>query len=62
MLVGAVVLAALAPAAAGSGAAAVGSHRGRGRLEVASLYWQFVDLVWIVLFTTLYLLPGGIRG
>jgi len=26
--------------------------------EVAGLYWHFVDLVWIFLFPTLYLLPG----
>ncbi|MDE1921205.1 MAG: cytochrome c oxidase subunit 3 [Candidatus Omnitrophica bacterium] len=26
------------------------------RLEVAGLYWHFVDLVWIFLFSTLYLL------
>jgi cytochrome c oxidase subunit 3 len=31
-------------------------------LEVASLYWQFVDLVWIVLFTALYLLPPVMSG
>ena len=31
-------------------------------LQIASkwrgLYWHFVDLVWIFLFPTLYLLPG----
>jgi heme/copper-type cytochrome/quinol oxidase subunit 3 len=27
-----------------------------GRIEVAGLYWHFVDLVWIFLFPTLYLL------
>jgi len=26
------------------------------RVEVAGLYWHFVDLVWIFLFSTLYLL------
>jgi heme/copper-type cytochrome/quinol oxidase subunit 3 len=26
------------------------------RIEVAGLYWHFVDIVWIILFTTLYLL------
>lgn len=31
-----------------------------GTLEVASLYWQFVDLVWIVIFTVLYLFPPGV--
>ena len=28
------------------------------RVETAGLYWHFVDLVWIFLFPTLYLLPG----
>ena len=28
------------------------------RIEIAGLYWHFVDLVWIFLFPTLYLLPG----
>lgn len=27
-----------------------------GRLECASLYWYFVDVVWVFLFVTLYLL------
>ena len=27
-----------------------------GRIEVAGLYWHFVDLVWIFLFPTLYLM------
>jgi heme/copper-type cytochrome/quinol oxidase subunit 3 len=26
-------------------------------VQVASLYWQFVDAIWIVIFTVLYLLP-----
>jgi heme/copper-type cytochrome/quinol oxidase subunit 3 len=26
-------------------------------VSVVSLYWHFVDAVWLVLFTTLYLLP-----
>jgi heme/copper-type cytochrome/quinol oxidase subunit 3 len=25
------------------------------RLEVAGLYWHFVDIVWIVIFTLVYL-------
>ena len=29
-----------------------------GRVEAAGLYWHFVDLVWIFLFPTLYLLQG----
>ena len=31
---------------------------GAGTLEVASLYWQFVDVAWIVIFTVIYLLPA----
>jgi heme/copper-type cytochrome/quinol oxidase subunit 3 len=27
-------------------------------LEIAALYWHFVDVVWILLFSVLYLLPG----
>jgi cytochrome c oxidase subunit 3 len=27
-------------------------------VEAASLYWHFVDVVWILLFSLLYLLPG----
>jgi len=33
-------------------------ERFTNRVEVAGLYWHFVDLVWIFLFPTLYLLPG----
>ena len=25
-------------------------------LEVAGLYWHFVDIIWIVIFTVLYLI------
>jgi cytochrome c oxidase subunit III len=31
-------------------------ERFAGRIEVSGLYWHFVDLVWIFLFPTLYLL------
>ena len=27
------------------------------RVEVAGLYWHFVDVVWIVIFTVIYLIP-----
>ena len=27
------------------------------KLEVAGLYWHFVDIVWIVIFTLVYLIP-----
>ena len=33
-------------------------RRFTNRIEVAGLYWHFVDLVWIFLFPTLYLMPG----
>jgi heme/copper-type cytochrome/quinol oxidase subunit 3 len=33
-------------------------QRFTNRIEVAGLYWHFVDIVWIFLFPTLYLLPG----
>ena len=26
-------------------------------VEIAGLYWHFVDVVWIVIFTVIYLLP-----
>ena len=28
-------------------------------LEIAGLYWHFVDIVWIIIFTLVYLLPYG---
>ena len=39
------------------------SHRGRlgqersETVEIAGLYWHFVDVVWIVIFTIIYLIP-----
>ncbi len=41
---------------------AVSRRRARESIEVAALYWQFVDLVWIVIFTVIYLLPAVPRG
>jgi cytochrome c oxidase subunit 3/cytochrome o ubiquinol oxidase subunit 3 len=33
-------------------------HRGRAEVvEVAGLYWHFVDVVWIVIFAIVYLIP-----
>ena len=32
------------------------SSRDTGRLEVLSLYWHFVDAVWVVVFTVVYVL------
>jgi heme/copper-type cytochrome/quinol oxidase subunit 3 len=29
------------------------------KVEVAGLYWHFVDVVWIVLFTVIYLMSGA---
>ncbi len=41
---------------------ASGRRNGLGRdtgthLEIAGLYWHFVDIVWIVIFTIIYLIP-----
>jgi len=41
---------------------AAARHPAREPLEVVSLYWQFVDLIWLVIFTVVYLLPVGTRG
>jgi cytochrome c oxidase subunit 3/cytochrome o ubiquinol oxidase subunit 3 len=27
-------------------------------VELIGLYWHFVDVVWIVIFTVIYLIPG----
>ena len=34
------------------------SARHHDAVEATSLYWHFVDIVWIALFSILYLLPG----
>lgn len=69
VLAGVVILAVVAarsspPATAGgrNGALEAQARARIGALEVVSLYWQFVDLLWIVLFTALYLLPPVVRG
>jgi heme/copper-type cytochrome/quinol oxidase subunit 3 len=31
-------------------------------VEIAGLYWHFVDVVWIVIFTIVYLVPAPHRG
>ena len=28
------------------------------KVEIAGLYWHFVDIVWIVIFTVVYLMPA----
>jgi heme/copper-type cytochrome/quinol oxidase subunit 3 len=41
------------------GAILVGIHRGSwtvNRIEIVGLYWHFVDLVWIIIFTIIYLI------
>jgi len=38
------------------------SARHHDAVEATSLYWHFVDIVWIALFSTLYLLPGSHGG
>jgi len=35
------------------------SARHHDAVEATSIYWHFVDVVWIALFSTLYLLPGN---
>ena len=32
-------------------------HEGARRVELIGLYWHFVDIVWIVIFTVIYLIP-----
>lgn len=29
------------------------------KIEIAGLYWHFVDVIWIVIFTMIYLIPVG---
>jgi len=66
VLAGVVILAVVAsrrsPPAARNGVLDSKARARIATLEVVSLYWQFVDLVWIVLFTALYLLPPVMRG
>jgi cytochrome c oxidase subunit 3/cytochrome o ubiquinol oxidase subunit 3 len=31
-------------------------------LEIAGLYWHFVDIVWIIIFTLVYLVPVAAPG
>jgi heme/copper-type cytochrome/quinol oxidase subunit 3 len=34
-------------------------ERGEMAVEMVGLYWHFVDIVWIVIFTVVYLIPTG---
>jgi len=34
-------------------------ERGELSVEMVGLYWHFVDIVWIVIFTVIYLIPTG---
>jgi cytochrome c oxidase subunit 3 len=34
------------------------SSRHHDMVEATSIYWHFVDVVWIVLFSTLYIIPN----
>ncbi|MCH7760231.1 cytochrome c oxidase subunit 3, partial [candidate division TA06 bacterium] len=34
----------------------VGGQQRSGRIECAGLFWHFVDVVWIFVFPTLYLI------
>ena len=34
-------------------------ERGELTIEMVGLYWHFVDIVWIVIFTVVYLIPTG---
>ena len=33
----------------------------REAVEIAGLYWHFVDVVWIFIFTAIYLIPDALR-
>jgi heme/copper-type cytochrome/quinol oxidase subunit 3 len=38
-------------------------HQGNSlNVEIAGLYWHFVDIVWIVIFTVVYLIPAPLFG
>jgi len=36
------------------------NERGYGVAEAVTIYWHFVDLIWVVLVTILYLVPFGL--
>lgn len=38
------------------------TQRRHGLYQVAAMYWHFVDVIWIVVFSTLYLSPHVLRN
>ena len=59
VLVGAVLLA----DGAGAHACAATTHRAKHMgVELSGIYWHFVDVVWVVLYTLVYLLSNGARA
>ena len=38
------------------------TKRVASRMTIGGLYWHFVDVVWLFIFTTLYLSPFILRG
>ena len=51
------LLLAVGPLDAGPAAAPSNSEA----VEIAGLYWHFVDIVWIFIFTAIYLIPAALR-
>ncbi|MFT5222643.1 MAG: heme/copper-type cytochrome/quinol oxidase subunit 3, partial [Glaciecola sp.] len=29
------------------------------KTEIVGLYWHFVDIIWVIIFTVVYLIPVG---
>ena len=52
------LLIALGPLDAGPAA----SRSKHEAVEIAGLYWHFVDIVWIVIFTAIYLIPPALSA
>jgi cytochrome c oxidase subunit 3/cytochrome o ubiquinol oxidase subunit 3 len=36
----------------------LGKEKGE-TVELVGLYWHFVDIVWVIIFTVIYLIPIG---
>ena len=58
VLVGAILLA-IALVRTLRGHYSPGKHMG---VELSGIYWHFVDVVWVVLYTLVYLLSNGARA